>query len=215
MNNTKNAKLFNKDFLILWHSQLVSQLGSQAFTVAMLFWIKHLTGSATLMGTLLMASMIPGAILGPVGGVIADYYSRKKIIVWCDLISGISVLLFTAMLLFLPNEDNLLLISLFVVSIVVGIAKAFFNPAVLASIPDIAPVSKVSMANSIHQSSTQLAMFVGLGLGGLLFRLLGAPLLFLFDGLSYIYAGIVQLFMVIPQGMPERNESLKKRNQIV
>jgi MFS transporter, DHA3 family, macrolide efflux protein len=207
----KEPQLFNKNFLILWHSQLISQLGSQAFAVAMLFWIKHLTGSATLMGTLLMASMIPGAILGPIGGVVADHYSRKRIIVWCDFISGVSVLLFAVLLFVLPDESNLLLVVLFVVSIIVGVAKAFFSPAVLASIPDIAPVSKVPMANSIHQSSTQLAMFIGLGLGGLLFRLLGAPFLFLLDGLSYMYAAIVQLFMVIPQGIVKKRDSLKSR----
>lgn len=207
----QGSKLFNRNFLILWHSQLISQLGSQAFAVAMLFWVKHLTGSATLMGTLLMASMIPGALLGPIGGVVADYYSRKKIIVWCDFSSGISVLIFAALLILVPDESTILLVVLFVVSVTVAVAKAFFSPAVLASIPDIAPADKLPMANSIHQSSTQLAMFIGLGLGGLLFRILGAPFLFLLDGLSYMYAAIVQLFMVIPQGIPAKKESMKNK----
>jgi MFS transporter, DHA3 family, macrolide efflux protein len=204
-------KLFNKNFFILWHSQLLSQVGSQAFSVAMIFWIKHATGSATLMGTLLMVSMIPGAVLGPVGGVVADYYARKKIVVWCDLICGIAVLLFASLFLFIPGKTSVILAALFMVSVIVAISKAFFNPAVLAAIPDVVHPSKVPAANSITQSSTQLAMFIGLGSGGVLFRVLGAPLLFLVDGLSYLYAGLVQLFMHIPQEVPESTKSLNRR----
>lgn len=211
MDNGK-GKLFNKNFIILWHSQLISQFGTQAFSVAMVFWIKHVTGSATLMGTLMMASMIPGVVLGPVGGVIADHYSRKKIIVLCDSICGISLLLFTSMFLFSTDSDGtFLLVALFVVSIVVAICKAFFSPAASAAIPDLVPVSKVPAANSLNQSSTQLAVFLGLGIGGVLFRILGAPVLFLLDGLSYLYAAIVQVFMRVPQEIQQNNAGLKEQ----
>ena len=212
MRRTKNENhLFNKDFIILWHTQLISQFGSQAFSIGMIFWIKHATDSATLMGTLLMISMIPGAILGPLGGVISDNYSRKKIIVWSDLICAASVLSFAGLFLFIPDNTNALLISLFAVSIIVAISRSFFGPAVLAAIPDIVPIKKIKAANSISQSSNQLAGFISLGLGGVLYRILGGPLLFFIDGLSYLYSGLVQLLMIIPQELPKKNDDLKGR----
>ena len=85
---TKPTNLLNKNFVLLWQGQLVSLFGVQAYNIAMMFWIKHQTGSATLMGLVMMVSQIPGVVLGPVSGVFVDRYSRWKIIVGSDLIRG-------------------------------------------------------------------------------------------------------------------------------
>ncbi len=208
--NKIRARLFNKDFVILWHTQLISQFGTQAFSIAMIFWVKQVTESATLMGYLLMASMLPGAIIGPIGGVLADRYSRKKILVWSDLICGLAMLAFVVLFLVVPDNTNLLLTALFLVSIIVGMAKAFFTPAALAAIPDLVPIDKIKAANSLNQSSTQLAAFIGLSIGGVMYRILGASLLFLIDALSYIYSGIVQIFMHIPPIKNKEGDNLEK-----
>ena len=42
--------LFNRNYMVQWQGQTVSRLGSQVFSIAMVFWIKHATGSATIMG---------------------------------------------------------------------------------------------------------------------------------------------------------------------
>ena len=64
----------NRNFYILWSGQFVSVVGSQGYSIAGLFWIKHATGSTTLMGVLMIASMVPALILGPVGGAISDRF---------------------------------------------------------------------------------------------------------------------------------------------
>jgi MFS family permease len=135
----KPDRLFNKNFFLLWQGQLVSQIGSQAYAIAMMLWIKHETGSATLVGLMMMVSMIPFVILGPVAGTFADHYSRRRIIIFSDVLSGIPVLTLAFLMFYVPNASQLLIVCLFLVNVILGIIRSFFNPAISASIPDIVP----------------------------------------------------------------------------
>jgi len=209
--STQLTRLWNRNFFLLWQGQFVSQLGSQAFVIAIMFWIKHETGSASLMGMMMMLSMLPAVILGPIGGTFADHYSRRKIIIYSDVFSGIAVL-FLALLMFVaPGNTRLILLWLFVVSVFWGIVRSFFNPAITAAIPDIVPVDKVAGANSLLQSSVQISTFVGQGLGGFFFMLLGAPVLILIDGITYLFSALSETFITIPQTLPEKSNRLREK----
>jgi len=198
------TKLFNKNFVLLWQGQLVSQVGSQAFHIAMLFWVKQITGSASMMGLLLMASTIPAVLLGPIAGTFADRHSRRLILIVCDTFSGLSVLSLAALMFLMPQANDLTLIWIFIVSVLVAIFNAFFRPAQSAAIPDLVPSEKLTSANSLNQSSFQISNLVGQGLGGVLFRVLGAPMLFLVDGISYLFSAFSECFIKIPQKLPEK-----------
>lgn len=203
------SRLLNKNFFLLWQGQFVSQLGSQVHSIAMMFWIKHATGSATLMGTIMMLSMLPGIILGPFGGTFADNFSRKKIIVISDILSGIAVLALAGILFYSPDNVSLAIVWLFVIGIGMGIISAFFRPAISAAIPDLVPRDKIAAANSMNQSSFQVASLMGQGAGGVLFRVLGAPVLFLIDGITYLFSAVSEMFITIPQTIPERTPGFK------
>jgi predicted MFS family arabinose efflux permease len=62
----------------------------------------------------------------------------------------------------------------------------------------------VSAANSLNQSSYQISNFLGQGIGGYLFVILGAPLLFLIDGITYLFSAFSESFIRIPQKIPEK-----------
>ncbi len=196
-------RLMNRNFVLLWQGQLVSQFGSQAFTIAMMFWLKHATGSATFMGVVLMVSMLPMVILSPIGGAVADQVSRRKIIIVCDLVSGLSVLSFAGMMFLVPDSTGLLLGWLFGVAIISGVVRAFFTPAIAAAIPSLVPEDKVAAANSLNESSTEISTLLGQGIGGVLYRVLGAPVLFLIDGITYLVSALSEMFIKIPQTLPD------------
>jgi MFS family permease len=198
------AKLFNRDFLLLWQGQSISRLGIQAFAIAMLFWIKHATDSATAMGVLMMLSNLPAVILGPIGGTLADRYSRRAIILASETLNGVAVLSLAVLMFSAPDATDIILIWLFIVSLFGAIVSSFFNPAMSAAIPDLVPADRVNAANSLSQSAAQIAVFIGQGIGGTLFRLLGAPILFLINGLTYLYSAACVWLIRIPQTIPPR-----------
>ena len=211
--STEDAKppesFFNRDFVLLWQGQLVSQIGSQAFLVGMMYWAMEATGSGSLMGVLMMLTMLPGVLLGPLGGTLADRFSRKLIIVICDVLSGIAVLLLTGLFMTESASTEVLIFCLLLVAASVGMVQAFFRPAILAAIPDLVPREKISTANSLNQFSYQFSSVLGQGTGGVVYSFLGAPLLFFIDGLTFLFSAFSESFIKIPQKAPEKSVDTK------
>ena len=191
-------RLLSRNFLLLWQGQAVSRLGNQAFAVAMMFWVMEKTGSASLMGLLMTFSMLPGVLLGPVGGTFADRHSRIRILVVCDLLSGVGVLVLAFLMMSMPNAVHVIIPVLFVVAVLGGVIQAFFMPAIAASIPDLVAPERLAAANSLNQFSNQASLLIGQAAGGVLYNTLGAPLLFLIDGLSYLFSGVSASFIRLP-----------------
>ena len=202
-------KLLNRNFLLLWQGQSISRIGEQFFAISMLFYVKHATDSASLVGLMQMLSTLPAILLGPIGGTFADRNSRRKIIIISDLLDGLVVLSLAGFLFFRPDDLTPTLVLLFVVAMIISTVSAFFSPAISASIPDLVPKERVATANSMTQLTTQLALFIGQGIGGILFRLIGAPVLFLINGLSYLFAAFSETFISIPQVIPEKSPHVK------
>jgi MFS family permease len=171
----------------------------------MMYWTMEATGSGSLMGVLMMLSTLPAVLLGPLGGTLADRYSRKFIIVLCDVLSGIAVLVLTGLFLTQPDSTSLLIWCLLLVATCVGIVQAFFRPAILAAIPDLVPRPKISAANSLNQFSYQFSSILGQGTGGVVYSFLGAPILFLIDGLTFLFSALSESFIQIPQKASARS----------
>ncbi|MCU7500529.1 MAG: MFS transporter [Ignavibacteria bacterium] len=202
-------KLLNKNFILLMQGQSISLLGNQVFNIAAIFWIKHLTDSASLIGLIGMVSSIPAILLSSVGGAVADRYSRRKILIFCDALNGIGVLILAAVLYFKPDQSDLVLASFFAISLLISIINSFFQPAISAAVPDLVPRDKITGANSLDQASEQVMTFLGQGIGGVLFRMLGAPLLILFNAVSFLFAAVCEMFIEIPQKIPEKGKNWK------
>lgn len=200
-------KLLNKNFVLLFQGQFVSQLGSYIYFVAIVFWIKHATDSATIVGLLAMVATIPGILLGPFGGTFADHFSRKKIIVISDIINGLTISSIATLLFFSPESTELIITLLFIEAVINGTVMSVFRPAIAAAVPDIVPQKSVDTANGLLQSSMQIAMLFGQTIGGLLYQILGAPIVMLVDGVTYLFSAFSESFITIPQKKREASES--------
>jgi DHA3 family macrolide efflux protein-like MFS transporter len=189
------GRLWNRNFTLLWLGQTISNLGNPAFHIGAMFWLMEKTGSASLMGLLMTVSMIPGVLLGPFGGTFADRHSRVRIMIWADVISGMAGLAFATAVWLRPDDTALIIPLLFVLSVGVGIVRAFFAPAASSLVPDLVPRNKLAAANSLSQFSVQVSMVSGQALGGILYKVFGPVLLFFFDAVSFLFAGVCALFI--------------------
>src|SRR3990172_495198 len=207
----KSPRLLNRNLLLLWQGQTISQLGFQAYNVALLLWVKRGGGSGTFLGWMMMREGFTAVLLGPLAGTFADRHSRRKIIIASDLTLGITALSMGALMLAAPGATRLTVGALFALAVLHSVVLAFFGPAISAAVPDLVPKGKLQAANSLFQSSGQLSAFLGQGLGGILFRLLGAPVLILVQGVCYLYASASESFVTIPQSLPARRGTWREQ----
>lgn len=194
-NKQEETKLWNLNFFLLWQGKLVSAFGDTVYDIALGFWILAKTGSTGLMGLLMAASVLPRIFISPIAGTIVDKYDRKKILIITDLIRGIAISIVGVLSFANLLEAWIVLLA----GIILGICGSFFNPAVSASIPDIVPRSKLLKANSAFSIVGTLNGVLGNAAGGFLYQILGAPIMFLTNGISYILSAGTELFVKIPK----------------
>jgi len=206
-------KLLNKNFILLFQGQFVSELGSFVYFVSIVFWIKHATDSATIVGLIAMVATIPGILLGPFGGTFADHYSRKRIIVIGDIINGLTISSIAALMFVSPESTELIITLLFIEAVIGGSVMAAFSPAITAAIPDIVPKKSIDSANGMLQSSMHIAMLIGQAIGGVLYQILGAPVVMLINGVTYLFSALSESFVSIPQKKREAAESWRDAYQ--
>lgn len=202
------VQLLNRNFVLLWQGHLVSQLGNQAYFVAVMYWTMEATGSSILMGVVMMSSTLPSVLLGPVAGAFVDRHSRKAIIVASDVLRGLTIV-GLAWLVHARPDPTAVIPALIVVGVLGGMIAAVFNPAAGAVIPDLVPTRRIASANSLMQLSSQGSTVLGQAVGGVLYRTLGAPVLFLVDGVSFLISAISEAWIKIPQARPQARQTLR------
>jgi MFS family permease len=175
-------------------------MGDMIYEIALGFWVLTFTGSPALMGILMATSLLPGVLLAPFAGVVVDRTSRKKLMIIMDLIRGFTIILVAAAALM----GILQLWMVFIAGIILGIGGAFFGPAAMSVLPQMVPKDKITNANSLFGVSTTGADILGNSVGGILYVLIGAPLMFLLNGISFIISGISIKFAKIPKNRESR-----------
>jgi len=138
--------------------------------VAVTWLVYHFTGSALAVAYVGLTGFVPAIVFGLVAGVVADRYNRRRLMIASDLVrmGAMGVL---AVVLFLTG------FSLFLVLAVMTLVFSFtalFTPASQAILPRIVTIDHLENANGLITASTQTAMTLGSGAGGLILVFAGA-----------------------------------------
>jgi MFS family permease len=188
------GRIWNRDFVLLWQGQLVSVLGDVVYSIALGFWILGRTGSTALMGALMAAGTLPRVLAAPFAGVVVDRVNRKWLMAAMDAARGLAVVALAVALLVGAGEVWMV----FAAAVLLSVCGAFFFPAVGSALPDIVPKDGLVKANSAMAAVQTGAGLVGNPVGGFLYAALGAPVMFLLNGISYIVSAGAIVLMRIP-----------------
>ena len=132
-------------FRKLWNSMVFSSLGDWLGLLATTALAQQLSGDSyakanfTIAGVFI-ARLLPSVFLGPIAGVIADRFDRRKLMVVCDILR-------TALYISIPIVHNYF--WLYTATILVECITLFWSPAKDASVPNLVPRNKLESANQV------------------------------------------------------------------
>ncbi|RLU86246.1 MFS transporter [Streptomyces griseocarneus] len=150
-------------------ARLLSWTGSAISPIGLAFAVLHVGGGAGGLGLVLAAGMVPQILLLLVGGVVADRWSRSRVMVWCNIVSGTAEAL-AALLLWFGSAEVWHLAAM---SAVCGAASAFFAPAAGAIVVDVVPQPMRHAANALLKIGQNTVKVAGPALGGALVAAVG------------------------------------------
>jgi MFS family permease len=183
----------NRSFRQLWLGQVVSQMGDWFDTIALYTIILKLTGSGRDVGLLLVARFVPSFFFGPISGVIADRFSRQKIMIVSDILRAWVVLGF----LFVRRADQLWMI--YVLTIFQLGLSTFFEPAKTAAIPSIVEDRELVAANAISSVTWSAMLTIGAAIGGFITGVFGTDVAFILDAATYLLSAALIASIRVPK----------------
>jgi predicted MFS family arabinose efflux permease len=163
------SALRHRDFRDLVAAQAVSATGDWLYSVALIVYVLDQTGSSTWVAATSIIRFLPYMLFGTLGGVIADHYDRRRIMIAADLGRGVVQLGLTAVAL--AEGHALLAIVLAALSTTFSAA---YLPCINASTPALVGEDDLTAANAINATVENVALALGPAVGGILL-LLGSP----------------------------------------
>jgi MFS family permease len=185
--------LARREFRLLFLARGISFFGSAIAPVAIAFAVLDLTGSASDLGLVLAARMVPQLVFLLVGGVWADRLPRNLVMVASDLITGAAQAV-TAALLLTGSAEIWHLVALQAVG---GTAFAFFFPASTGLVPQTVEPTLLQQANATLRLALNAASIGGAAIGGLLVAVVGSGWALAIDAATFfVSAGFLAAMRV-------------------
>lgn len=162
----------NRDFLLLWSAQAISQVAQNALWFGILVLVQERSNSNVQMGIAVMTLILPSVFFGVLAGALVDRWDKRVVLVACNALRAVAMLGYLLFAHLLP--------VVFLINFFFSTVTQFFSPAEAAMIPAITPRSLLMRANSFFHLTFTAAQLVGLVVvGPALVKVLGMDWLFL------------------------------------
>jgi MFS family permease len=197
------APLRAKVFRWLWLASLVSNVGTWMQTVGAQWLLVHTANAAILVSLVQTADMLPDVLFAIVGGVLADIFDRRRLIIAVQLALAVVGTLLATLTIAGHMSPALLLMFTFVI----GSGSVFMTPAYQSLVPELVPSEDVASAVQLNSINVNIARAVGPGIAGILIAHFGVGADFAVNaGTFLVFAVVVVLWRPSQRITPELPE---------
>lgn len=189
-----------RDFLMLWSTQSISQLGSSITAFALTLWLYERTGSSLSTAALTICSYVPYVLMSIFAGALTDRFNKKKTMLVCDVFAAVC----TVVIFVLFRLNRLMVWHLYVLNAVSGLMNTVQQPASEVAMTVIIPEKYYQKTSGLCSLSRSLLSILNPLIATALYALAGLNLVIAVDLGSFAIAFVTLLFL---------SESLKQRVQ--
>ncbi len=197
MEEVKEGLFRNKPYLYLIASQIVSNLGDWLDMLALMSLVAFKWNASPMeMSGVMLCLAGPMILFGPIAGVYADKFDRKKLMIWSDIIRAAVVIGFV----FATS-----LWHIYALLILKGIFGALFVPAKNGKLKEIVSDDHMQQAMGISAMINNGSKIVGPMLSGVLVSTIGVTTAFYIDSFTFILSAL--LLIGVPKSLYEKEET--------
>lgn len=196
-----------KDFLILWSTQSLSQLGSSLTGYALTLWLYEQTGSALSTAALTIFSYAPYVLMSIFAGALTDRFDKKKLMLQCDSFAAVC----TVVMLVLYRAGTLAVWHLYLLNVLSGLMNTVQQPASSVAMTLIIPPEDYQKTSGLRSLSRSLISIMNPLIATALYSFAGLELVIAVDLGSFVIAFLALLLLVrIPRQTNQSSESVLK-----
>lgn len=200
-----------RNMWLLLSGRFISSTLTALFVFAQALYVMDLSGSAGALSAVLIASMIPRALFNFLAGIWVDRYNRKKIMIGCDLVSGLCVLAFWGLFVFVSQSVWIFVALSFLLS---GINTLFVIAAQTAT-AEMVGSALVMQTNAMQQSMKSLIVVLAPVLGALVYKTWGMEVVFVVNAISFFASACSEMMIRYQPEPPMSSHSVWEHCKIV
>ena len=196
--------LRHRNFRLFISGQVISLIGTWMQNVAQSWLVYRLTHSELLLGTAWFCSQIAVFALGPLGGIAADRFSRRKVVIVTQTLSMLQAFALAALTL----SDRIQVWHILALAGMLGVINAFDMPGRQALVIQMTSKDDLINAISLNSAVFNSARIVGPAVAGVLLAYVGEGTCFLLNGISFVAVIACLAAMRIPYEPPKEHAPL-------
>jgi MFS family permease len=188
------AALRQRNFRLFWLGEMISVTGSRMQSIGQVWLVLQLTHSAFQLGLVGALQYLPVLLFALVGGVFADRWPKRGVLLITQAAAMIQALLFWALI----ATNALQLWQVYALALLLGLTSCLDAPVRQAFVVELVGREDLPNAVALNSALTEMARIVGPGIGGIIIAVSGVAQLFLLNTLSFL-AALAGLALIRPQ----------------
>ncbi|MDS5427747.1 MFS transporter [Streptococcus pneumoniae] len=182
-----------KNILYLVSSKGISRIGDIMFDFANNTFLAGLSPtSLSLVAIYQSLESVIGVLFNLFGGVIADSFKRKKIIIGTNILCGIICIILSFI-----SQEQWLIYAIVLTNVILAFMSAFSGPSYKAFTKEIVKKDSISQLNSLLETTSTIIKVTIPMIAIFLYKLLGIHGVLLLDGFSFLIAASL-IFFIVP-----------------
>jgi MFS family permease len=178
------TSLRHRNFRLFWFGQMISLTGSWMQGIGQTWLVLELTHSAWQLGLVGALQSLPVLLFSLVGGVLADRWPKRRVLLWTRSAAMVQALLLWALI----ATGTIQLWHVYGLALLLGLMDCLGKPAGQAFVVELVGREDLPNAVALNSLLLNLTRIVGPGVGGIIIAASGVAMLFLLNGLSFIAA---------------------------